>query len=402
MEDEAPAVPVATAPAAEDENLLFPSLFGAAPAAPASAPAPAAKTAGQTPAASAPVPSAEPEQMNCPKCGAQQPKRTLCRECGVDMPRFAAAQKEAASQPAATVQPVAGQPVRASQIAPDIDPEDGAEDTPPFRGISFEGRLNRVRYMAYTIGAAMLFGLVMGLMVPLGLIRNWVGIVFFAVLLMAYLVRLSVLRLHDMDRSGWYQLIATPIVLLQGYGAYRMQMSGSSMLFNLSSVLMLVYSLWMVGWPGSAKGNRFGFPNEANTALGYVGAIFFVLSLITSVIGAKQNRIPALGPQAPQQQEARAFAITLYCNSSAAACHDARDWFSRHPRLPYEDCNIETTPACRSEFDRMGGRVVPMLVVGDKKHDGFDPDWLQKEIMAEMMRRAQERQPAQESGDDEE
>ncbi len=385
MEDEAPAaapVPPVSAPAADD-NLLFPALFGAAPA-----PQPQASPVNPAQASAAPGLSvaAEPELMNCPKCGASQPKRTLCRECGVDMPRFAAAQTQVASEPIAPANP-SGLPVHASQIAPDLDPEDGAEDTPGFRSISFSGRLNRIRYMAYTLGFGLLFGVGIGLLFALGMIRNWVGVGFFGALFLGYMIRLNALRLHDMDRSAWWQLLLLPIGGLQSVGTYKMLTGGSSFLFALSNVLMLVYTLWIIAWPGSAKGNRFGYPNERNTVLGYIGAVLFVLALITSMIGAKQNRLSM--PQSKKPEVAPAF-VTLYCNSSASACYDARNWFSRYPQLQYEDCNIETTPACRSEFDRLGGTVVPMLVVGNKKHDGFDEEWLQREITLEMMRRAQE------------
>jgi len=388
MEEEAPQPAAATPQAAGDDNLLFPSLFGATPSS-AAAPTPTPPQAPtSTPAAPALAIAAEPELMNCPKCGAQQPKRTLCRECGVDMPRFAAAQAQAASAPVTPVQ-AAGQPVHASQIAPDLDPEDGAEDTPAFRSISFSGRLNRVRYMAYTLGFGLLFGLVLGLLLALGLVRNMVGIGFFGALFLAYLIRLNALRLHDMDRSGWWQLLAIPLGGLQGVAAYKMMTGGSSFLFAVSNVLMLLYTLWMIAWPGSAKGNRFGYPNERNTVLGYIGAVFFVLALLAGGFGAKNERVPMRPAPKPQQPTLQ---ITLYCNSGATACYEARDWFSRHPQLPYTDCNIETTPACRSEFDRVGGTVVPTLVVGNKKRDGFDADWLQREIMIEMMRQAQEQQ----------
>lgn len=391
MEDETPVTPAPPPAAASDENLLFPSLFGAAPAATptpaAKTPAPAQSSAPQ--AAAALAIAAEAELMNCPKCGAQQPKRTLCRECGVDMPRFATAQQTSTPVVATAAN---GLPVHASQIAPDIDPEDGAEDTPPFRSLSFTGRLCRIRYMAYTMGFGLLFGLCLGLLLALGLIRNMVGIGFFGALFLGYLIRLNTLRLHDMDRSGWWQLLAIPLAALQGFGAYKAMMGGSSLLFGISNVLMLIYTLWMIAWPGSAKGNRFGHPNEANTAFGYIGAVFFILALIGGGIGAKQERLPM---QKAHKQEAAPALVTLYCNSSAAACYEARNWFSRYPQLQYEDCNIETTPSCRTEFDRLGGTVIPMLVVGNKKRDGFDEEWLQREITLEMMRRAQARQEQQ-------
>ncbi|WP_410498347.1 DUF805 domain-containing protein [Chitinibacter sp. S2-10] len=374
-------LPAAQSAPADDDNLLFPSLFGATPSSvPNSAPSPAPASINTTAAAPITLVS-EPEQINCPKCGALQPKRTLCRECSVDMPRFAAAQAQATTKPAITASPN-GQPLRASQLAPDINQEDYAEDTPPFRAMSFEGRLCRVRYMAYAVGAMLLAGLVFGLMIPLGMIRNWVGVGFFGLLFLGYLIRLSTLRLHDMDRSGWWQLILIPIVLLQGYGAYKLSTSGSSLLFNLSSLLTMVFTLWLIIWPGDKKGNGFGFPNERNTGLGYLGAVVFSLSLISGGIGAKQNRLPGLPTD---KQAAQHATITLYCTSNDEPCVEARDWFSDNPDYAYDDCNIETSPACRSEFERIGDSVVPLVVVGNQKHNTFDPEWIEKEVVTQTL-----------------
>ncbi|WP_157314668.1 DUF805 domain-containing protein [Chitinibacter sp. GC72] len=376
-------LPAAESAPADDENLLFPSLFGAAPSSVSnSAPSPTLAPVDTVATAAAPMALVtEVEQINCPKCGTLQPKRTLCRECSVDMPRFAAAQTQISTEPAIISSPN-GQPMHASQIAPDIDPADGAEDTPAFRGMSLEGRLCRIRYMAYAVGAMLIAGLVFGLMIPLGLIRNWVGVGFFGLLFLGYLIRLSTLRLHDMDRSGWWQLILIPIVLLQGFGAYKLSTSGSSLLFNLSSLLTMLFTLWLILWPGDRKGNGFGFPNERNTGLGYFGAVLFSLSLISGGIGAKQNRLPGL----PNEQQAAQHAmITLYCTSNDEPCVEARDWFSNNPDYVYIDCNIETSPACRSEFDRIGDSVVPLVVVGNQQHNTFDPQWLEKEVVTQTL-----------------
>ncbi|WP_348944898.1 DUF805 domain-containing protein [Chitinibacter sp. FCG-7] len=384
-EPSTPTPPPATQSApADDENLLFPSLFGTAPSSePNAAPSPPLVPVDTVATAAAPLALvAEVEQINCPKCGTLQPKRTLCRECSVDMPRFAAAQAQVSAEPAAITSSPNGQPIHASQIAPDINQEDYAEDTPPFRGVSFEGRLCRIRYMAYAVGAMLIAGLVFGLMIPLGMIRNWVGVGFFGVLFLGYLIRLSTLRLHDMDRSGWWQLILIPIVLLQGFGAYKLGTSGSSLLFNLSSLLTMLFTLWLILWPGDRKGNGFGFPNERNTGLGYFGAVLFSLSLISGGIGAKQNRLPGL----PNEQQAAQHAmITLYCTSNDEPCVEARDWFSNNPDYAYHDCNIETSQACRSEFGRIGDSVVPLVVVGNQQHNTFDPQWIEKEVVTQTL-----------------
>ncbi|MBS1154314.1 MAG: hypothetical protein H6R07_238 [Proteobacteria bacterium] len=350
------------------EDLLFPSLFGnTAAVAVATAPPGAAALA------------LAPEMMDCPKCGVEQPKRTLCKACGVDMPRFQAAQFEMAHTPAVVT-------TSASRATPDAALEDGAEFTPEFRDFSFEGRLGRIRYMSYCFGASLITGGVLGLLLALGLIRNMIGIGFFGLIFLVYLVRLTSLRLHDMDRSAWWQCLAIPLSALQSYAAYKMLSGGTAGLLYLSAIPLFIYSLWIFAWPGSSKINRFGLPNERNTAFGYIGAVLFVALMIGGGVGTKQKGLLQQKQAAPEESQRNL--VVLYCTPNSGACHEARNWFLRHPRLPYDDCDIETSADCRREFDRIGGQVVPTLVVGNNKHDGFSEEWLMAEVKAEILRQA--------------
>lgn len=354
-------------PPPADEILIFPSLLGGA-IPPTPAPAPEVTPSAQL--------ATIQETMSCPQCGTQQAKRTLCRECGVDMPRYQAAQMASTPTP----------PIH-SRVDPDTDPSDGAEFTPDFRDISFEGRLGRIRYMSYSLGAMLIFAVIFGLFMALGLIRNYVGIGFFGLLLLFFMVRLTTLRLHDMERSGWWQLLAIPIGALQGYGASKLAAGGSSLLFNFANILFFLFSIWLLAWPGSRKDNEFGFPNERNTAFGYIGAALLLIAGFAGGFGAKEGRLDEVMP-GRESQQARQL-VVLYCSNSNT-CQEARNWFARHPKLPYTDCNLDEQPSCRADFKRMGNLSVPLLVVGNKKHEGFDPDWLMAEVGAEMLRRAQE------------
>jgi glutaredoxin len=54
-------------------------------------------------------------------------------------------------------------------------------------------------------------------------------------------------------------------------------------------------------------------------------------------------------------------------------CRRARAFLAeRH--IPYTDRNIETDPAARKEYERQGGRGVPLILVGERRLSGFSPD----------------------------
>ena len=63
-------------------------------------------------------------EMNCPKCGEQQPQRNLCRACAIDMPRFIAARQaeEEAARASRLAKPAARQ--SASGKPPEIASHD--------------------------------------------------------------------------------------------------------------------------------------------------------------------------------------------------------------------------------------------------------------------------------------
>lgn len=198
------------------------------------------------------------EEMTCPQCGARQPKRTLCRACGVDMPRYAAAQttlKAETVQPAPVVQ--GGYAASAAWTA--------EEELPPVLGLSFDGRLNRMRYLIYSLAGYVVLMLA-GLMV-MGSVFNSVShggfpllsILLFGAVILALLyfgLRFSVQRLHDMGLTGWLVLLSfAPFV---GW---------------------LVW-IWLSVWPGTKEANQYGPPNPPNSLVHKTIVLGLVLLLV--------------------------------------------------------------------------------------------------------------------------
>lgn len=177
--------------------------------------------------------------ITCPTCGEVQPQAVFCRSCVTNMPMGIAARAE--TQAAAN--PPAEAPARAAARASSrarTAPEEREAGAPSVRllGMGFKGRLARAPYVAASVVSVLVGSLLVlwALQKP-GMGRlTLVGVVWVALLL--YGLRLSVLRCHDCNRSGWWSLLlAVPVV---------------GWLATLALAIMR----------GSESDNRFGEPPE--------------------------------------------------------------------------------------------------------------------------------------------
>lgn len=219
-----------------------------------------ARTATAAPAAA----SSGPEEVTCPNCGERQSKRVICRSCLCDMPRTLASQKaEAEARRQARLEE---QRARNEQrLAQEQQQEDDFEDElPPLLSLSLEGRMGRMRYLgSNALGLACGLGLWIGLMaVAISLSKAallWGGGLI-TLLLVLWSIRLTVLRLHDLNRSGWWALLQ----LVPGLNA--------------------VFSLVLVFWPGSPDENDYGPAlDDAQWLLALFGVVVFgATALVTS------------------------------------------------------------------------------------------------------------------------
>lgn len=63
--------------------------------------------------------------------------------------------------------------------------------------------------------------------------------------------------------------------------------------------------------------------------------------------------------------------VVMYGTSSCPACQMARAYFYRHD-IPYVEHDIEWSSKARREFRKLGGRGVPLILVGDEKFLGWN------------------------------
>ncbi len=138
------------------------------------------------------------------------------------------------------------------------------------------GRLGRMRYIAYAFALALLGQLLIGLMGGMGAVMQsetggtlsviGIAVVYIAVIVVS--IMLAVQRLHDLDKTGWlYLLMLVPI-------------------------LNLIFGLYMLFAPGTDGSNRYGNPPPPNTLGVKIAAWLLIIIFVGSIVAA--IAIPAL------------------------------------------------------------------------------------------------------------
>jgi uncharacterized membrane protein YhaH (DUF805 family) len=175
----------------------------AAPAAAGAPPMPVAPAAPAGPAATPELRLAEPaeEDIVCPNCGERQSKRILCRSCATDMPMGIAAKIEAenAARAARQDELLARRAMRASATL--------SSRSPGTFGFGLTGRMGRLQYAASNTWVLVVIYVLAVIVIQ----RPSIGRIIFAMLaglvVMFMSMRLSVLRCHDCNKTGWWTLL---------------------------------------------------------------------------------------------------------------------------------------------------------------------------------------------------
>ena len=119
----------------------------------------------------------------------------------------------------------------------------------------FKGRASRSEYWYFTLF------IVLGYAVGIGLIfvnaqLFWLLIIFLLVIAIPW-ISVTARRLHDIDKSGWYQAIPIPAGILEFIFAENRQES-LEIIFLIIGLLCYVYILILVCTAGNSTENRFG------------------------------------------------------------------------------------------------------------------------------------------------
>ncbi len=156
--------------------------------------------------------------------------------------------------------------------APDAELKNGQDELYSPSILSFNGRIGRLRYLAYGIGANFLLMLVM---IPLVGASAFMGgeagtstvgmigmLVFYAATIIVS-VMFGKRRLNDLNRSGWWFLLF------------------------LVPIVNLLLAIYMLFFPGTDGGNNFGQAPQANSIgvliLGWMLPALFILGIVAAI-----------------------------------------------------------------------------------------------------------------------
>jgi uncharacterized membrane protein YhaH (DUF805 family) len=134
-----------------------------------------------------------------------------------------------------------------------------SDEKPVMKLFSAQGRIGRLRYLAYTTGATLLFYLVLGVAALLGEVATGILALLAFVPALWFGIVSAVKRCHDCGYSGW---------------------------MSLTVLIPLIGLIWFV-LPGDKAANRFGPPPPPNTwgvrLLGLLLPLIFLIGILAAV-----------------------------------------------------------------------------------------------------------------------
>lgn len=74
---------------------------------------------------------------------------------------------------------------------------------------------------------------------------------------------------------------------------------------------------------------------------------------------------------------ARQKPVVLYSAQWCGVCKRAKAWFGMN-NIRYTEYDIETSAKGRNDFRRLGGRGVPLILVGEQRMSGFSPEGFER------------------------
>ncbi|MCK4586346.1 MAG: glutaredoxin family protein [Gammaproteobacteria bacterium] len=66
----------------------------------------------------------------------------------------------------------------------------------------------------------------------------------------------------------------------------------------------------------------------------------------------------------------RGKSVVMYSTSWCGYCRKARNYM-KSKRIPFQEYDIEKSEKARREYNKLNGRGVPVLLIGDKRMNGF-------------------------------
>lgn len=150
--------------------------------------------------------------ITCPTCGEVQPQAVFCRSCVTNMPMGIAARAEAQARPVAQATEPAARPA-ADRARPCADEAPALPPPARLLGLGFSGRMARAPYLAAGMASMLLISLIALWALRKPSMGRVAVVCLVWLVLLVYGLRISVLRCHDCNRSGWWSVLqALPVI----------------------------------------------------------------------------------------------------------------------------------------------------------------------------------------------
>jgi|GEM_PF-1578024 len=77
------------------------------------------------------------------------------------------------------------------------------------------------------------------------------------------------------------------------------------------------------------------------------------------------------------QQQQRTTKVVIYTTLNCPHCQHAKKWLTQR-RIPFLDFNVAKPGRIQRQFFQLGGHSVPLIMVGKRRLNGFNPHQLQE------------------------
>lgn len=169
-----------------------------------------------------------------------------------------------------------------SSLDADVGQWDEGE-TPSMFGFSLEGRIGRMRALAYSFPVMLplvVIAILAALVAPMGMVLALVALGAAALVTVWFSLRLMILRLHDVNMSGKWLLGLLVFVIIGMMSKNFIMVAVMSLIFWLGSAIIYCFI------PGTDGDNDYGSPAGPNSTLVKIGAGLFILFQVVSFVGS--------------------------------------------------------------------------------------------------------------------
>ncbi len=87
---------------------------------------------------------------------------------------------------------------------------------------------------------------------------------------------------------------------------------------------------------------------------------------------AERSRLAVPSSGSESVAKASSQRVVMYTTARCPACKAAKQYMAQRG-ISYDEKDVETVPSYLTEFQQLGGRGVPLILVGDKRMEGFSP-----------------------------